>query len=279
VPAAPLLWRMTPHAYAWRARDDRQPVNGVPGMLAEGVEHADRAGYDGIEASLAWVVRPGVADALAAELARRDLVVDALFASLSVDAGADVVDRLAAQAKAARPTGYRFLNVVTVPTPAQRREFSPTFDGPVPVVAALVGGLARALENTGLVVAWHPHDVSLRDGVDEVLGQVGQDVRLCLDLGWVGRAGLEPVAVLRRLADRVATVHVRDLRADGEWCEAVGEGVFDLAGTAAELDRLGHTGPTAVELMFERSTTVTRSLPENAALSATALRKHAIWAG
>lgn len=53
-------------------------------------------------------------------------------------------------------------------------------------------------------------------------------VWLCLDVGWVQRAGGSPLAVVEEFFDRVGYFHLKDTRAD-EWLE-VGYGEVDFSG-------------------------------------------------
>jgi len=53
-------------------------------------------------------------------------------------------------------------------------------------------------------------------------------VSLCLDVGWVERAGGSPVKVARAFLDRVAYFHFKDTR-ENEWME-VGHGTVDFPG-------------------------------------------------
>jgi len=53
-------------------------------------------------------------------------------------------------------------------------------------------------------------------------------VWLCLDVGWVERAGGSPVAVASKFLDRVAYFHLKDTK-DDVWME-VGHGTVDFAG-------------------------------------------------
>jgi len=71
---------------------------------------------------------------------------------------------------------------------------------------------ARAGE-AGLVHALHPHAgtlVETRDDVERLL--VGSDVRWCLDTGHFTIGGADPLAFARRAGDRVAHVHLKDVR-------------------------------------------------------------------
>ena len=88
----------------------------------------------------------------------------------------------------------------------------------------------------GLVFVWHNHDFEFRtlpDGsmpIDHILG--GNSVGLELDVAWVVRAGHDPVAWINKFADRLVSVHVKDIAPAGQnasqdgWAH-LGQGVID----------------------------------------------------
>lgn len=114
---------------------------------------------------------------------------------------------------------------------------------------AFAGRVAQALgpvRDAGFTVGWHNHDWDLQDlgGTTPVglMAEAGLDLEL--DLGWVARAGHDPVTVLRRLNGHVRVVHVKDIAPEGQaadedgWAD-VGQGVQDWAPIKQELDAQG----------------------------------------
>jgi sugar phosphate isomerase/epimerase len=73
---------------------------------------------------------------------------------------------------------------------------------------------------------------------------VEEGLDLELDLGWVTRAGLDPVETLRRFKGRVRAVHVKDIAPEGQaaaedgWAD-VGHGIQDWASIKKEFDAQG----------------------------------------
>jgi sugar phosphate isomerase/epimerase len=108
--------------------------------------------------------------------------------------------------------------------------------------------VARALapvRDAGFTVGWHNHDFDLADlgGTTPTGLMVEAGLDLELDLGWVTRAGQDPVEVLRRFSGRVKAVHVKDLAPAGTaeedgWAD-VGHGTQDWGAIKAELDAQG----------------------------------------
>ena len=88
--------------------------------------------------------------------------------------------------------------------------------------AALARGAAAAAAQ-GLQVAWHNHDfeyVPLPDGsrpIDHILA--APDVMFEIDIGWVTRAGADPLAELTLYADRIVAVQCKDMAAPGTQAE------------------------------------------------------------
>jgi sugar phosphate isomerase/epimerase len=125
----------------------------------------------------------------------------------------------------ARALGVRYL-VCSFPWTAEPRSF------PIASIASAmtlddwkwnaeqlnrVGELAR---KAGLRVGYHNHNMEFRsyDGVvafDKLLRWTDPAlVTIELDIGWVVTAGHDPAACLRKYADRISLLHVKDVRKD-----------------------------------------------------------------
>jgi inosose dehydratase len=71
-----------------------------------------------------------------------------------------------------------------------------------------------AREEHGLVPVVHPHAGSYLEFADEIEAVLDAvDVGLCLDTGHAAYAGLDPVALYRRYADRIPYLHLKDVDA------------------------------------------------------------------
>lgn len=112
--------------------------------------------------------------------------------------------------------------------------------------AGRVAAALRPVRDEGFVVGWHNHDWDLADlgGTTPVDLLVEAGLDLELDLGWVRRAGQDPVTALRRLKGRIKAVHVKDIAPEGQaggedgWAD-VGHGTQDWASIRRELDAQG----------------------------------------
>jgi predicted dehydrogenase/sugar phosphate isomerase/epimerase len=120
-------------------------------------------------------------------------------------------------------------------------------------------GYATKLKQKGLRLAWHNHDFEMQALGD---GKVPMDLILAAapdllweaDIGWIVRAGADPLPWLQRYRDRVKVVHLKDVAPSGGnqdedgWAD-VGQGSIDWkrlvpALASAELLIVEHDNPT-----------------------------------
>jgi inosose dehydratase len=125
-----------------------------------------------------------------------------------------------------------------------------------------VADLAR---RAGVHPVVHPHVggyVEFDDEIEQLVADT--DLDLCLDTGHLAYARMDPVTMLERHADRLAHVHFKDIRPEvlarvdderltfweaieaGIFCP-IGEGLVDIAGVLAALDRIGYDGFATIE--------------------------------
>ena len=98
-----------------------------------------------------------------------------------------------------------------------------------------LSSLSRRVTGEGLRFAWHNHEFefeALADGSFGIEYALGEDVLIELDLGWLFRAGQDPLIWLERYAGRLPAIHVKDVAAPGSNLEEmgfadVGAGVMD----------------------------------------------------
>ncbi|MDA8439456.1 MAG: sugar phosphate isomerase/epimerase [Propionibacterium sp.] len=118
--------------------------------------------------------------------------------------------------------------------------------------AELLNAAAEQASARGLRVGYHNHNHEIEARID---GQIGLEllaslldprVVLEVDLYWVARGGVDPVALVKRLGDRVVAVHVKDGTLDAEAIKAyppadqvpAGQGVVPLAEALAAASAL-----------------------------------------
>jgi len=127
----------------------------------------------------------------------------------------------------------------------------------------LVGNVARLQAVTvahGMTAALHPHVGTAVEDRDSVLRLLdASDIDLCLDTGHLLIGGMEPLELLQLAAERVAHVHLKDVRAavaadvsagDSSYLGAVraglytplGDGDLDVAAVVSALEDVGYDG-------------------------------------
>jgi len=97
--------------------------------------------------------------------------------------------------------------------------------------------LGKPFQDAGFAFGWHNHDfefVRLASGempMDLILDG-DESLMVELDLGWVKRAGLNPVDWIEKYSGRIAAAHIKDIAPEGEcvdedgWAD-VGQGIMD----------------------------------------------------
>ena len=104
--------------------------------------------------------------------------------------------------------------------------------------AAHLADIAPLVAQSGLKLAYHNHPMEFIDhggtcGYDLLLAATHpRELRLELDLGWVLVGGRDPASTIRKYAERVDLLHVKDMVKDpasptGYRCVEVGQGLID----------------------------------------------------
>jgi sugar phosphate isomerase/epimerase len=140
-------------------------------------------------------------------------------------------------------------------------------------LAKIIDAFGKMANARGVRFQYHNHDFEFRpvEGrkyFDRLLEATDPaNVAIQLDVGWVKRAGEDPVGWLDKLGRRVSTIHLKDTTAnpDGRWAE-VGRGVVDIKGV---LDACGRHG---VSWALVEQDTCDRPPLESAKISVETLR-------
>ncbi len=143
--------------------------------------------------------------------------------------------------------------------------------------AVRLAAAGQQLQEAGIQFGWHNHEfelVDLGDGVTplDIIATASPDLKLELDLGWVMRAGLNPIEVIQTYADQIHSVHIKDLAPRGDcldedgWAD-VGYGVMDWAAIhralqEADVSRyvIEHDSPNDHQRFASRSLATVQSL-------------------
>ncbi|MBN2315610.1 MAG: TIM barrel protein [Sedimentisphaerales bacterium] len=150
------------------------------------------------------------------------------------------IEAVLAIAQRAKEIGTKI--IVTNPSPIRWGGPENKDDAQLEVQAKALEKLGRELRAIGLVLAYHNHDIELRNAAREfhhmMVGTNPVYVTLCLDAHWVYRgAGNSSVAlfdILKLYGSRITELHIRQSK-DNIWTEAFGEGDIDYPAIAQHL--------------------------------------------
>ncbi len=161
----------------------------------------------------------------------------------AAQADKSIEEVLAAAAKA-KEAGTRI--IVTNPSPIQWSGPQNKTDEQLVTQAQALNKLGAKLKAMGLTLAYHNHDMELRNAAREfhhmMVGTDPQNVTLCLDAHWIYRgSGNSQVAlfdVVKLYGSRVTELHLRQSQ-NGVWTEAFGPGDIDYPRLAEALLKIG----------------------------------------
>jgi inosose dehydratase len=159
--------------------------------------------------------------------------------------------------------------IVTNPSPIRWGGPENKDDAQLRVQAAAIEKLGRELKAIGLTLAYHNHDIELRNAAREfhhmMAGTDPAYVTLCLDAHWIYRgAGKSSIAlfdVLKLYGSRVTELHLRQSK-DNIWTEAMCDGDIDYPALAKQLLRIGVRPHLVMEQAVETGSPKTMSTIE-----------------
>ncbi len=125
----------------------------------------------------------------------------------------------------------------------------------------LLNAKGRVLRSQGIYLHYHNHDFEFervdgdQTGMDLLLAGLDSGaVNLCLDTGWVWRAGLDPAAFLHSHREKIGVVHLRDFKGDDS--VPLGAGDMDIKPILDALPPL----PNLRRVIVEQDPTETNSM-------------------
>jgi inosose dehydratase len=289
---------------SWGVED---PEDGANPPWRQVLDQVAARGYAGIELGPPGYM-PERPDLLRRELELRrlELVAGFLFEPLHTPAGRDRALEVAGRTcRLLAATGARHLVIIQGFTPERERAAGrpsaarPLRDGEWRALVDGVHDVARlAAERHGLLPCFHPHAgtaVEFEDEIERIAADTDPAlVKLCIDTGHCAYAGVDPVALYRRHAERVVYFHLKDIDrgrlraalartlsfeqavAARVFCP-LGEGVVDFAGLRAALEEHGFVGWATVEQ--DRLPTDSGTPGEHAAASLAHLREVGLAGG
>lgn len=217
--------------YVWHVFYQREGKT-LEGNLDVALGEMKQAGIDGFEPTFG---SPQEAETLLPALERHKLEMRSFYVNSTLHEAGQVsqsLDQIVAIAVAAKRLGARV--VVTNPSPIRWGGIENKSDGQLECQARAMNRLGQALKELGMQLAYHNHDIELREAAREfhhmMLGTDPNFVALCLDAHWIYRgSGNSAVAlfdVAKLYASRVCELHLRQSR-DHVWTESLGEGDID----------------------------------------------------
>ncbi len=125
----------------------------------------------------------------------------------------------------------------------------------------------------------HNHTYEVENNLHDLSGTLERlpESNLGPDLAWLVRAGVDPVAFIRKYSRNLVYIHLRDQDASANWTEAMGEGNIDFDAIAKALHAIDYTGPATIELAFPRDFTPTRPIRESWKISRELVKQKFGW--
>ena len=265
--AAPYAPKLSVEIYIWIQHLDAEKKT-----LAEGVEEVlasfHGAGYHRVELNQDFF-RPELRERTFALLAKYHLAPETVYAGTTLHeaaAGEKSVREVEELARLLKTHGTRVIVTNPSPKPGQAPKSGEELD----IQAKFVDQLAAELHQQGIKLALHHHTPELAEHAREwrhLLEHTNPRlVYCCVDVHWAYRGGQDVMSFIRETGDRLVELHLRNSR-QGIWMEDFGPGDVDYQQVADYLRSISFNGYLVVELAYEKSTQVTRSLDEDLRLS------------
>ena len=219
------------NSYSWFVFYRRENRN-FNEELDAGLEELAASQLDGYEPGAS---NPKELDRLKPLLKKHDLEMRSLYVNSVLhesDKAEKSIESVLAIASKAKELGTKI--IVTNPSPIAWGGAQNKDDTQLKTQAAAMNKLGRQLKAMGLTLAYHNHDIELRNAAREfhhmMVGTNPSYVTLCLDSHWVYRgAGNSQVAlfdVVKLYGSRITELHLRQSK-DGVWAETRCDGDID----------------------------------------------------
>jgi inosose dehydratase len=237
--------------------------------LDTGLGELAASGYDGYEP---LVNNPQEIDRLAPLLDKHKLQMRSLYVNSVLHErrkAEQSIESVLAIAEKAKET-LKTKIIVTNPSPIQWGGPQNKDDDQLKLQAGSMEKLGSGLKQIGLILAYHNHDIELRNAAREFHHMmVGTDpayVTLCLDAHWVYRgAGNSSIAlfdILRLYGPRITELHLRQSK-DNIWSETFATGDIDYPGLADYLLDINIKPHIVLEQACEKGTPKTMETVES----------------
>ena len=227
--------------------------------MDKGLSEVAASHFDGYEP---LANNPQELDRLGLLLKKHDLEMRSLYVNSELherDKAQESIESVLAIAEKAKGLGTKI--IVTNPSPIRWGGPENKNDAQLKVQAAAIEKLGRQLKAMGLTLAYHNHDIELRNAAREfhhmMAGTNPAYVTLCLDAHWIYRgAGNSAIAlfdILKLYGSRITELHLRQSK-DGIWTETMCEGDIDYPALARRLQKVGVRPHIVLEQAVEKGT-------------------------
>jgi inosose dehydratase len=116
-------------------------------------------------------------------------------------------------------------------------------------LGAALDRVVEIAQERGLTASYHPHLSTIVENPDELEKIMTRSrIMFCPDTAHLAAGGGDPAELIRRYADRVAHVHLKDLRPDPLAFLPLGEGVLDFADILTAIREVNYDSWLLVEL-------------------------------
>ncbi len=229
--------------YSWSVFYARQKKD-FNASLDAGFADVKASGLDGFEPGVGGLAQ---IEPMAPLLKKHGLEIRSLYVNSTLHEAAQAdksIEEVLAAAAKAKEAGTKI--IVTNPSPIQWGGQQNKTDEQLRTQAQALDKLGAKLKAMGLILAYHNHDMELRNAAREfhhmMVGTDPANVTLCLDAHWIYRgSGNSQVAlfdVVKLYGSRVTELHLRQSQ-NGVWTETFGPGDIDYPRLAESLLKVG----------------------------------------
>jgi inosose dehydratase len=249
---------LSSNQYSWQTFYSREGKDFM-GNPDEGFKDIASSGINGFEGIIS---SPQQMDERASLLKKHGLEMRSIYVNSTLhekDQAEQSIQQILAIAEKARSAGTRIF--VTNPNPIQWGSAQYKSDEQLKVQAESMNQLGRQLQQKGITLAYHNHDIELHNAAREfhhmMNGTDPENVSLCLDAHWIyrgsGNSSIALFDVLKLYGSRVSEVHLRQSK-NNVWTETFGEGDIDYQRLADYLHGINNHPHLVLEQAPEQGT-------------------------
>jgi inosose dehydratase len=216
----------------------------TPGDPRAAFDDIAAAGFEGVEMFDGSLIEH--AEALPDELARRSLSLIGVYSGANL-IYADVLEDELWRIRQACEAGARLEAEHFVIGGGARRASGVT-DEDYRRLARGLDEVARIARDNGLTPSYHPHMTTMAESPEQIERILSAaDISFCPDTGHLILGGGDPAQLIRRWAERIDLIHLKDVDDAGGFVP-LGDGVMDVGAVMGAIAEIGFDGWLTVEL-------------------------------